>query len=64
VYNIPTSATVREFDIITLMRYPAGAVRYAKKYNQNPFLINFCPNGWSANKSISHSIKTMKRINA
>ena len=50
---IPTSATLILFEINTLIRYPAGAINNVKKYNQNPFLINFCPNGWSANNSPS-----------
>ncbi len=32
VYKTHTSATETELDTITLTRYPAGPIKYAKKY--------------------------------
>jgi len=42
-YKTPTSATETEFEITTLTMYHAGAIKYAKRYNQNHFLISFSP---------------------
>ena len=44
--------TLGEFEIISLVIYRSGAVRYQKKYNQNHLLMSFSDKGSLDNSSI------------